>query len=309
MWMSSEDARSDFVLAAAALVFGSMVTAFLTLLPFFPAGIIGDVIALGFIYALMIRFPRFLGRYREQGLEAHGLGADRSGITDGLLIAAPILVFGYVRLLSASGVAGAVLGRIGATNQSTIATLTVIDIARNLAILTVAAIGSVLLYGLLVTRARDAFRATEISLVEGLRSYGLGALGIGTLMGLLLSLVPGGVPTLHVLLDSAGLLVALLLVDRLVVSKDRTTRATILGPAIVVVASYVFAFGGLFGGGLQIGLYRGGMAACTAVLVAALIETRRAAWAAVPVIIATLWVPTCGAMPVAHLIATGGLGC
>jgi hypothetical protein len=173
-------------------------------------------------------------------------------------------------------------------------------------VLGAAGVGTMYLFGLLVVRARDGFRATDMPLLEALRTYGLGALAIGTVLGLLLSLAGSGPPTWAVLLDSAAMASVILLTDRMVASNDRTTRATVLGPAIVAIVAYVFALGGgLFSANLAVSLYRGAMAAAVAVVLTALLETRRAAWAAVPLVAATVWAPTCATLPVAPFISLG----
>ncbi len=308
MWMSSEDARSDFVLAAAALIFGSMLTAFLTTLPIYPGGLFGLLLVPVWITLLMTTWSRFLAKNRGQGLEGHGLGADRSGLTDGLLLVLPIVVTGYAQGFSPLGVTGALLGTLGPGEGPTVASFAALTFLFKLLVFVASLLGTVLLYGLLVTRSRDAFREVDMPLLEALRSYGLGALGLGTVMGLLLSLGGGGPRALHVLLNSGALLLTILITDRMVASSDRTSRATILAPAITVLVAFVLASGGLFGGGLPNGLYRGGTAAATMVVFATLLQTRRGAWAVVPLVAATLWAPTCGVLPVAYLLTTTG-GC
>lgn len=308
MWLSQDDARSDFILAAAALVFGTIVVDFVVGLPFYPRGMLSWWLTPVWVVLLMIVPPRFLARYRDQGTEAYGLAGDRPGLAEGLLVAAPLLAVGYVRSFSGGNVLGALLGRLDGYTTATpgVAQLDLPTLVVGFVLLVVSAIGSMLLFGLLVVRARDGFRATDMPLLEALRTYGLGAVGVGTVLGLLTSVAGAGTPAWQVLLDGLAMAAVVLLTDRLVDSGDRTTRATVLAPAIVAVVGFVFAMGGgLFSAGLAVSLYRGAMAASVAVVLAVLIETRRAAWAAVPLVAATVWAPTCATLPVAPFISLG----
>lgn len=307
MWLSPEDARSDFILAAAALVFGTLVVQFLATLPFYPQGALSLWLRPVWVVLLMIIPARFLARYREQGLEAFGLVGDRAGLGDGILLVLPLLAAGYVRSFSGGNVLGAFLGRLPrvASNSPGVAQLDLVALLLSVVVLIVAGIGSMLLFGLMVVRARDGFRATDMPLLEALRTYGLGAVAIGTLLGLLMSLA-GSSAWWEVLLDSGAMVAVILLTDRMVASGDRTTRATILAPAIVAMVAFMFALGGgLFTQNLALSLYWGAMAASVAIVLAVLIETRRAAWAAVPLVAATVWAPTCATLPVAPFISLG----
>lgn len=308
MWLSPEDARSDFILAAAALVFGTMVVDFLIGLPFYPRGTLSLWLTPVWVVALMVVPPRFLARQRDQGQEAYGLVADRTGLSDGILLAAPLLAAGYIRSFSDGNVLGALLGRLRnfAANSPGLTRLDLPTLVLGVVVLGAAALGSLLLFGLLTVRARDGFRGTDMSLLEALRTYGLGAVGVGTLLGLLISVAGAGPPPWAVLLDGFAMVAVVLLTDRMVATGDRTTRATILAPAIVAMVAFVFAMGGgLFSQGLAMSLYRGAMAASLAIVFGVLVETRRSSWAIVPLVAAAVWAPTCATLPVAPFISLG----
>lgn len=307
MWLSVEDARSDFILAAAALVFGTLVFEFILTLPIYPRGTLSLWLTPVWVVLLMIIPARFLARYREQDLEAFGLGSDRSGIAEGLLLVAPLVAVGYIRGFSGGNVIGALLGRLRniAAASAGLAELDLLRLLLGIILLAVAGVGTMLLFGLLVTRARDGFRATDMPLLEALRTYGLGAVGIGTLLGLLTSLGGVGPPSWAVLLDGLAVAAVILLADRLVATGDRTNRMTILAPAIVVVVAFLLRGGGFFTQNLALSLYQGAMAASVAIVLAVLLETRRAAWAAVPLVAATVWAPTCATLPVAPFVSLG----
>jgi len=307
MWISTEDARSDFILGAAALVFGTMVAEFVFRLPFYPSGSLAIWLLPVWVVLLMVLPPRFLGRNRGQELEAFGLGTDRAGLSNGILLVVPLVVAGYVRGLSGGDVLSAALGRLrGFSSGPSIAQTNLVNLTLGVLVLGAAAVGSVLLFGLLTTRARDAFRATEMPLLEALRTYAIGAVAVGTVLGLLIALADSSTPLWTVLLDSGSMVIVILVADRMVDTKDRTTRATILAPAITALIAFVFALGGgLFGPNLAVSLYRGAMSAALAVVLAVLLETRRGAWAIVPLVAVTVWAPTCATLPVAPFISLG----
>lgn len=307
MWLSPDDARSDFILAASALVFGTLVVEFVFRIPFYPSGDLSLWLTPLWVVLLMVVPPRFLAKYREQGLDAYGLVGARTGIADGLLLVTPLLVAGYVRGFSGGNVMGALLGRLrGFAAGGGLVQLDLFTLLLGVVVLAAAGVGTMYLFGLLVVRARDGFRATDMPLLEALRTYGLGAVAIGTVLGLLLSLAGSGPPTWAVFLDGAAMVAVILLTDRLVATNDRTTRATVLAPAIVAMVAFVFSMGGgLFSANLAVSLYRGAMAASVAIVLAVLLETRRSAWLAVPLVAATIWAPTCAALPVAPFISLG----
>ncbi len=307
MWLSPEDARSDFILAASALVFGTLVYQFIFALPIYPQGTLSVWLLPVWVVLLMIIPARFLAGYREQDLEAFGLGTDRSGLPDGLLLVAPLVAVGYVRGFSDGNVLGALLGRLRNIAAASPA-LVELDMSRlllGIVLLGAAGVGTLLLFGLMVTRARDGFRATDMPLLEALRTYGLGAVAIGTVLGLLVSLAGAGPPTWAVLLEGLAMAAVVLLADRLVASGDRTSRMTVLAPAIVAIVAFILRGGGFFTGNLAQALYHGAMAASVMIVLAVLIETRRSAWTAVPLVAATIWAPTCATLPVAPFISLG----
>ncbi len=308
MWLSPDDARSDFILAASALVFGTLVVEFVFRIPFYPSGDLSLWLTPIWVVLLMVVPPRFLARYREQGLDAYGLVGERTGLADGLLLVAPLLAVGYVRGFSGGSVVGALLGRLRgfAANGPGLVQLDLLTLLLGVIVLVAAGVGTMYLFGLLVVRARDGFRATDMPLLEALRTYGLGAVAVGTVLGLLISLAGSGPPTWAVFLDGLAMVAVILLTDRLVATNDRTTRATVLGPAIVAMVAFVFSMGGgLFSANLAVSLYRGAMAASVAIVLAVLLETRRSAWTAVPLVAATVWAPTCATLPVAPFISLG----
>ena len=303
MWMSSEDARSDFVLAAAGMILGTMVVRFLQGLSLYPGGILAGVLAIVWVVLLNVVVARFFVEYRGQGLAGYGLRDERAGLAEGVLVAAPIAIAGYVRGIEPLGAVGALLGRAGgAVAGPTVEATDSLELLIGLVLIGVGALGAIMVYGLLTTRARDAFRSPDMPLVQALRTFGLGAVGLSTVLGLLIA-AGSGRPLTSPLFDGIALAASVLLADRAVAQGDRTTRATILAPAITaVVATVVIVSGGLFSSRLALALWLGTSAAAVVIVLASLIETRRAAWAAVPLVVVAMWSPTCTGLPV------GGVG-
>lgn len=282
MWTDPEEARSDFILAAAVTLFGPLIVSVLqSVMPRLFLGTFGNLLSLALFFAYTGLVPLLLARYRDQGIEAFGLDTGREGIGPGVLIALPIVVLAIVLQLALSGnVLDAVLGTLaGVLGGPVNALLTLLR-----AVVVAAAV--LLLYTFLTTKARDGFARNEVPQLEMLRTFGMAAAAGGFLVGLLL-LVRGG-SLLRVALDAGTLAVVVLVADRFVDAAGRTTRATILAPAIVALIIKVE----LFGGNLLLSLRGALLGAGLAIVAAVLLETRRYAWAAVPVLVATVLWPT-----------------
>lgn len=282
MWTDPEEARSDFILAAAAALFGPLLLTFLQnlLQPLF-LGTPGNLFSLALFFAYTGLVPLLLARYRGQGIEAFGLDDGREGIVPGLLMALPIVAVAIGLGLALSGsVVDAVLGTLSGLLAGPATFLTTLLRA------VVFSVSVVLLYTFLTTKARHAFARNEVQQVEMLRTFGIGAAGAGFLAGLLL-LVRGG-SLLRILLEALTLVAVVLVADRFVAANGRTTRATVLAPAIVALIVKVRLFGGDFVFSLRGALLSAGLV----IVVAVVLETRRYAWAALPVLVATVLWPT-----------------
>jgi len=158
--------------------------------------------------------------------------------------------------------------------------------------LVVLSVATLVLTGFLSVRSRDGFpRSPDTSLVELVRTFGLGAVGVALVTGLIRA-VTGGSGSIMVL-NVLALVAVLLVVDRLVPAGITVPRTTIVAPLLIIVILQTFSAGGIFGGGLLLGLHRGALAAGVVIAVAATAATRRGAVLAVPLIIAVHWWPTC----------------
>lgn len=289
MYISPEDARSDVILAGATTLVGGFAVQLVTRLPVYPQrGVLPLLLDAGWSFALTGLVPLLLARYRGHGAAAFGLDRGRTGWRSGLGVALPVAVLGALFMLDRGGSAlsvflGRLGGPIGAGNLGFVA----VAVAQ-LAAFTV---GALLLTTFLTVRGRDAFRTSEVSQTELLRTFGMGAALAGLAIGLLRSL--GAAQLVPTLLPVLALAAMVLIADRLVTHGAVAPRTAVLTPVVVTVVLHVFAAGGLFRGDLVTGLYAGALAAGTVAVVAVLIETRWRAWAVVPLMVALHWWPTC----------------
>lgn len=312
MWMSTEDARSDVILAGATAVFGTAVLNLVARLPFYPRdGIAGDLLRLVWLFALTGLVPYLLTRYRKLGPESYGFETGRAGWSQGLLLAVPIVIAGVLRGLPVRGsVMHALLGRL---SPRTAGDPTIVDpggAGANLladgviavALVALLAVGALLLYGFLTVRGRDAFAQRDLSATEAIRTFGLIAVGSALVFGLLEAIGPT-LSVVGVLINVAALLALVLLGDRLVPHGAGTVRAAVLTPVIVAFLAHVLL---LFRDDLLFALYSASLAAGMVVVLASIIEGRAYAWAIVAPIVATAIYPTClSTLP----YATSPFGC
>lgn len=297
MYMAPEDARGDFVLAGATALFGFVVVELLSDLPLYPEqGLLADSLRLLWVFALTGLVPLLLVRYRNQGPDGFGLGEERSGVLPGLAVAAPIALVAVVRGLLRGSLTSGVFGRLRPVTLSD-PTVDVIgpsgsdvalDLALQLGLVAVLFLGTLLLFTFLTTRSREGFRRTEIKLVEGLRTFGMATVVASALFGLLAAIGPL-VSLGDAILNVLALAAMVLLTDRLVTTGMGTSRATLLAPAILALLMHVLAFQRV----LIFGLYAGVLAAGVTIVLAALVESRRYAWAAAPVALLAAIYPTC----------------
>lgn len=290
MIISPDEARSDVILAAAAAVLGTLLIGVVSQLPLYPrTGLLGDLVDLFWIFAVTGLVPLLLARYRGDGLGAFGLDGPRGGWRRGLVLVVPVAVVGVLSpLVLAFDVGPMVLGRLGALPSASPTGA----LARVLELVLLVA-GAVLLTTFLTVRGRDGFRPVDMSLVQVLRTFGMGCAGVALVGGLLRAL-GGQVGPGSVLLEVGALVAVVLLSDRLIPLGPTVPRGAVLAPLVVVAVGHVFALGGglLFGNPL-VSLHTGGLAAGIATVVAVLISSRRLAWAVVPLLVAVHWWPTC----------------
>lgn len=311
MYMSTEDARSDVILAAATAVFGVSVVAFLRQLPFYPdRGFIGVVLQLFWVFALTGLVPYLLTRYRDLGPESYGFETGRAGLRPGLLLAVPVVVAGVLRGLPVRGsVVQALLGRFSpfvpgdptVSASSTTAASIALDGVIALALVAILVLGTLLLYPFLTVRGRDAFSRHEVSATEAIRTFGMGAVAAALVFGLLRSL-GSDLSAVGVLVNVVALAVLVLLADRLVPAGVTTARAAILSPVVVAFLAFVLQS---LRGDILFGLYSASLAAGIVAVIASVVEGRAFAWAVIPPVVAMAIYPTC-LTPVPFAVSTFG---
>ena len=279
MWISSEDARSDFILAAAAVFLGVQLVSLLADIPGYPrSGLPFYVLTLTWLLLLSCGAPWALARYRNQVPQAFALGPeDRGRLGAGLVVVAPLVV-GQVLAALFTGSPRAVLTSLAGRFYAPGPTIggfqwtaeTVVGILGTLILV----VGCVLTGTFLAVRARDAFRSPVMDLTELLRTFGLGAVGLSFLMGLLAVVRDGG-SFATLLTRTLALAAVILLTDRQVPPRVSMPRASVIGPAIATLVLWVLAFGGPFRGDLVIGLTAGTSAACVLLAAACLAHVRQ----------------------------------
>jgi hypothetical protein len=293
VYLSPDDAKTDVILAAATTTFGVAARGFVVSLPLYPRqGLLAAALDVVWILAITALVPVLLARYRGDGAAAFGLDGGRGGLRAGLLIALPVVALGVVLGLRQAGTAGtALLGRIGligAFGGSLGVSRLLLVIAEVMAF----SVGALLLVAFLSVRGREGFpRSPDGNLAGLVRTAGLVTVGVAAVLGLLLSL--GGGSVVVVLANVVALVALLLLTDRLVPAGTTVPRAVIATPMVVVVITHVLASGGIFRGDLAGGLYTAALALGSTIAIAALAQSRHRAWAAVPLIVAVHWWPTC----------------
>jgi hypothetical protein len=311
VYMSPDEARSDVILAAAAAVFGSILIGLISGLPLYPrTGLLGAAVAIFWIFALTGLVPLLLAKYRGDGVQAFGLDGPRDQWRRGLVLALPVVALGVLNEFVATGGLGpSLLGRIGGATGGT-PSLAPLGLPGPVAMvlasveLLALVLGGLLLTTFLAVRGREGFRPVDLSLTQAVRTFGMGCAGVALVTGGLRSLGPD-VRIASVLLQVATLVALVLLADRLVPLGPTVPRGAVLAPLVVIAVAHVFTVGGglLFGNPL-IGLHNASLGAGTAVVIAAMVAARRMAWAAVPLVVALHWWPSC-LSPVAFERAVG----
>jgi hypothetical protein len=297
--MMSDDARSDFVLAAASAYLIPQLGGLLPRLPLYDTlpYLVRVFVQLGLIGAGLMLVPVIIMRFREQGAAGCDLVAGNSAaIRKGLVIALPIAALGVIRGYSLLGGGSALLGEaaIPLGGNPAVTGFDIQEMIFRISRLVVVSVGAVVFSGFLINRARSAFRPVEISAVEALRTYGMGATGISLVLGLL-RVVSGRGPGPAVILGSSLVLaMVVLLADRLVHPGQTATRMGILAPGIATAVLHVLAAGGLFGGGdLLTGLWLASLGGGLMVVAASIAGTKATTMAWVTPVLATLLFRSC----------------
>ncbi|CAN5213365.1 hypothetical protein BH23ACT9_BH23ACT9_11660 [soil metagenome] len=231
MYLSADDARSDFFLAGAVYVIGpSLISLLVSSLPRLFANTAGVwLIAVGVPLLTIAAMPLYLLRYREQsfaGLTGGGIGAYLTGLG-----------------ISATFVIGAALaaGVAGVGPGDLLASLGPFEIARAVVPWASGAILAIFLY----RRAEYAFRPISETQQTLVRQAGLACAGAVAVTAVLLLL--GGRPARSVLV-AAGLAAVYLVAERLLPQQGVGERWWVWAPAITLALGPIRIFALLAGG-------------------------------------------------------------
>lgn len=275
MWTSPDEARSDFILAAAAALIGPIVLRLLLrVAPFLGEGVLGIALMPAFTFSFTGLVPLLLARYRGEGFAAFGLDVPREGIGVGFICAAPIVVLG---ILESWAVPGTSLVEAFGGTLGTLARVDPADSVRFALVFLAGFVGNTMLFTFLTVKARQGFAPNEMGQLEALRTFGTIAAAAGLVLGLAI-VAFGPTSWLPIVLEPVAVFALILVVDRFIDTNARTTRAAILGPAIVALLLRLDLLGGAF----LVTLRTGALAAALIIAVAVLVESRRYAWAVVP---------------------------
>lgn len=304
----SDDARSDFVLAVGGAALLPMIAALVAQVPPYPwlPLLVRNLLGIGWIGLHLMLVPWAITRHREQGIASYDLDGDRRALRSGLLLAVPIVLLGTLRAYSLQGTWTAFLGLLGGSTVGgpVVAPFDLERLALTYLLVAMTAVGMVVFSGFVVNRARDAFREVSIPTVEALRTYGMAAVGVAFITGLMLVLKQA-ITFPFAVAAAVGLAALILLADRKIFSGMTTTRASILAPAFATLGLHIMATGGLFSDALLFGLWWGALGFGLMVVVASIAGTSatKLAWVT-PVLATAIW-PSCMATASISQISSG----
>jgi hypothetical protein len=286
MWISSEDARSDFILAAAAVFLGGQAATLIGQIPGYPrAGI--AALVLSNIWLILIGCGAAYGLARHRGDLAAAFALDppnRGSAGAGIVLATPLVVAHVTTVLLGADWSDsfrAFAGRLSTSTALGISTpalqappgqFSLEGILLLVAVITIA-VGSWLTVTLLSVRARDAFRSPDMDLTGLLRTFGLGGAGVVLVLGQMVA-VATSASFAAMLLLAIALAIIVLLADQYVPANVPVPRAALLGPAIAVLVLWVIAFGGPFRGNLLLGLFAGVASGVLTLVASAMVQAR-----------------------------------
>lgn len=303
MWLDRDVARSDVVLAAASAAFGPSVVGFLLL---FDVGAIATSIYLQVGLSIVLGLvPWSLSRNRGDDWSAFGRrDDDPSTLIDGLLLGLPFIgVFLLIYLNAGGSITDAFLGRLRLSGP-VVGPFDPVQTVLRLTEGVVLGVSAWLLMTFLAVRGRDGFRANEIDVTEGLRTFGLSAVGASLVLGLLRSLQSLG--WMNALATPIAGLVIILMVDRMVPPRVSVNRSMLLGPVIAwSVIVFLVSGGGIFSGNPLAPLHRAASSAMLVIAVSALVAAGRTRATILVIALATFY-PSC--MGPLHLEGLLGIG-
>lgn len=272
MYISADDDKSDLFLAGAVyLVGGQILGVLLGRIPL-PAGL-GPFVGFVITLATTIAVPLWLIRYRKQRLREFGFDSAFAAAGSGLVVSLPVV---------AAYLISGLIGRATITDVLPVAIAATQGLYVDMFLQVLSGICIVLLTIYMTVKARTGFRADPAYIkptMLRLARYTAIAAGIATALLLLTALTRGGdlATAVEVVLVPAGVAGAGYLAYRSIRGSQLTSQATLLTPMVVLaIGSFV-----LFAPAAQFvfGLWRAAILAGIGLVIGALLESRRTAWA------------------------------
>jgi len=266
-----DEARSDIALAVAAAVFGRLLLGSLR----GGSGVTGVLADAAVVLALTAVVPLLLARTRGDGARAFGLGRPGvEGAGPGAVLALPVAGAGMLAMATAgAGTTGMLLGRLSGSLLQVVPVLAL-------------SFGAFVFFVFIALRGEAAFPRSPLwSLTRLLRTFGMAAVGVALIAGLLR--VPLGASLSRTLGNVAALAVLVLLADRMVPGGRSVPRLAVIVPAALALYLHVTTFG------LLAGLQAGALAAGVVTVVTTLSLAGRGTLVLVPLLLAAHVWPTC----------------
>ncbi len=286
--MTRGAALSDVVLAPAGVVIGAGLIGIMQLVPGWPGGDIGQVVALVIAILAVVVWPTWLARQRGE-TRATGGNLVVGDLPLALVLALPTVAAGIVvQLLQGLPLNRAIYGLLSQLPLSAFGVV-------RLVILLVMALGGFLILVLVARRAPTAFDGLEISVTAGMRTYGLGLAGAAAILQVLYAIGTRR-PALIGLVIGAALAATVLLTDRHVPAGLAASRGAIITTAVVAFVLWMLQGGLLFGGPLLPRLALGATASTLALCMGAMVLAGRTWTALLVPVAATFWLV--GILPV-----------
>ena len=275
MYTTSEEARSDLLLAGAVFLFGPLlVRLLLAPLPLGRVPVVVGLLNVLLPLAYTVLVPLLLIRYRKERLVDYGLQPSPVAAGRGAVLALPIVAGSALAALLAAALPGLPLADFALGRVSIVSMLERLATWVGLVLLAV--------YG--TVKARDAFRGDPRYLPPAAWQVGtvVAAVAGGAGLLLVLSSLVNGEPLRFraaLLLDPLAVVVTALLVWRDLSSRQLTTRAALVTPAVLMaLGTFSLSFNAL---ALVTNVWKGAILALVGVVVGALIEARRSPYVVV----------------------------
>ncbi|MCC5950000.1 MAG: hypothetical protein JJT89_16220 [Nitriliruptoraceae bacterium] len=280
MYMAPDDAKTDVILAAAAVILGPSLRAFAG--GSSASGVLGVVVELLWLVAITTLIPVLLARYRNDHMAAFGWRGLGGAFGPGILLAVPAVAVGFVTVTTAGL---PLAGRLGVGDP--------VGLLLQVLVISVLSIGSFVLVAFLAVRAREGFpRSPDVPLHQLVRTAGLVLVVAAGIGGVLRGLTGG---SLLISLSSAvAVAIIVFLVERMLpTDAPAVPRAAIIAPLVVITIANLYARGGFIFGDLPGGLTAAAVGGGTALAISVFALTRRGSGVTIPLVIAVhLW-PTC----------------